>query len=237
MSKKGKLLRYGATESKDEETGDNGSSMLEERSQHQIIKVEKISHIELKEKLRKKLEELRHSSSKSSATRNGNSKKQKKQKLSKNSSIVLPIKNKKTTEESAKDSGDTKRNNEDVEFSNVDFGLKKKKKSIDAHSLLKKKEAQLEKLKSLPEDKLKSVQEKQMWSKLNQLAQGTSVKDDVKLLKKTVKKIESEKKKSAKKWSDRKKSEEKSIQMTQRKRQENIEKRKVQHVLTIIGRN
>ncbi|KAI8346553.1 60S ribosome biogenesis protein Rrp14-domain-containing protein [Mortierella sp. GBAus27b] len=88
----------------------------------------------------------------------------------------------------------------EVRFSKFEFeGLQKKKKGpTDIHGQLKMAEAQKEKRK---------------------------VKDDIKLLKKTVKRDEAYKKKSAKEWSERKTTIKKTKDQKQKKREENIKAR------------
>ena len=78
-----------------------------------------------------------------------------------------------------------------------------------------------------PEIKTKII-EKEKWEQVENLAEGKIIKNDIKLLKKSVKKKESLKRKSGKEWQERvelKKSEE---DRKQKKRQENIQMKKEQ---------
>ncbi|KAF7727261.1 hypothetical protein EC973_007874 [Apophysomyces ossiformis] len=116
----------------------------------------------------------------------------------------------------------------DVFFGKLDVGEQKKKGSVDAKSQLKKIEAKQEKLEKLRKEnkeKADAIAEKEEWSRAIAMATGEKVKDDVKLLKKTVKRQEKQKSKSASQWKDRldkvKKDEEDKV----KKRNENIQKR------------
>ncbi|KAF9922689.1 hypothetical protein FBU30_007203 [Linnemannia zychae] len=118
----------------------------------------------------------------------------------------------------------------EVRFSKFEFeGLQKKKKGpTDAHGQLKMVEAHNEKLAALQAvdpEKANAMKEKDTWRKALQLAQGEKVKDDVKLLKKTIKREETFKKKSAKEWGERKSTVKKSKDLKQKKREENIKAR------------
>ncbi|KAI8359729.1 surfeit locus protein 6-domain-containing protein [Mortierella sp. GBAus27b] len=118
----------------------------------------------------------------------------------------------------------------EVRFSKFEFeGLQKKKKGpTDIHGQLKMAEAQKEKfaaLQAADPEKANALKEKDTWKKALQLAQGEKVKDDIKLLKKTVKRDEAYKKKSAKEWSERKTTIKKTKDQKQKKREENIKAR------------
>ncbi|KAF9184374.1 hypothetical protein BGZ51_002947 [Haplosporangium sp. Z 767] len=118
----------------------------------------------------------------------------------------------------------------EVRFSKFEFdGLQKKKKGpTDAQGQLKMVEAHKEKLAALQvadPEKANALKEKDTWRKAQQLAQGEKVKDDVKLLKKTIKREETFKKKSSKEWSERKMSVKKQKDQKQKKREENIKAR------------
>ncbi|KAG0309235.1 surfeit locus protein, partial [Dissophora globulifera] len=93
----------------------------------------------------------------------------------------------------------------EIRFSKFEFdGLQKKKKGpTDAQGQLKMVEAHKEKMAALQvadPEKASALKEKDSWKKALQLAQGEKVKDDVKLLKKTIKREEVLKKKSGKEW-------------------------------------
>jgi hypothetical protein len=223
MSKKGKLMRYGCKTELSEAEAKVKAEVMKDNAvmERSFINVEKLSHAELKLKLHNKLLQLRHNPSETIKKPKISKVSKKVKKPSHKAAVpILPIANQ-------PDNVKEKVVEDDIQFSKIDFGIKKKTKSIDAQALLKKQMLKEEKLLLLPEEKLKSIQEKSMWNKLNQQAQGIVIKDDVKMLKKTVKRIENDKKKSSKVWQERKKTENSQIAMRQKKRTENIEKRKV----------
>ncbi|KAF9975554.1 hypothetical protein BGZ73_000766 [Actinomortierella ambigua] len=118
----------------------------------------------------------------------------------------------------------------EVRFSKFEYeGLNKKKRGpTDAKGQLMQVEKQKEKLASLQAsnpEKAAAIKEKDTWKKALQLAQGEKVKDDAKLLKKTIKREEALKKKKAKDWSERKSSVKKAQDQKQKKREENIQAR------------
>jgi hypothetical protein len=61
-------------------------------------------------------------------------------------------------------------------------------------------QARKEKLDALPEDKRKSIEERNRWAKAEARLEGTKVHDDETKLKKAVKRKEKEKSKSKKAW-------------------------------------
>ncbi|KAJ3318590.1 hypothetical protein HDV06_007172 [Boothiomyces sp. JEL0866] len=118
---------------------------------------------------------------------------------------------------------------QDLMFGKLDFGEKQEKKSIDAQSRLKiaqQKKEKLEQLKQTDEKKAKAIEESESWNKLIKQAQGEKPKDDLKLLKKTVKRQKVEKKKSEKEWKERINTVKKTQEKQQQKRNENIDARK-----------
>ncbi|KAI6041609.1 surfeit locus protein 6-domain-containing protein [Pisolithus marmoratus] len=82
--------------------------------------------------------------------------------------------------------------------------------------------ARKEKLASLPEDKRKSAQEKERWSKAEARIEGVKVKDNEALLKKAIKRKEKEKVRSKKKWEERKEQVTAQMAARQQKRTDNI---------------
>ena len=103
-------------------------------------------------------------------------------------------------------------------------------KKKDPKSALQSIQKQKDKLKRLEEkgetDIAKNMEESSAWDKALDKTEGVKVKDDVGLLKKSIKKMEQKKKSSAKKWVERKEGEKKKMDARQQKRTENIKKRK-----------
>ena len=77
-------------------------------------------------------------------------------------------------------------------------------------------------------EKKQAIQEKEIWSTALQQAKGIQPKNDVKLLKKSLKRKQSEKEKSAKEWKGREKEKHDTMRKRQEKRQDNLQKRKDQ---------
>ncbi|KAG0336671.1 surfeit locus protein [Podila horticola] len=118
----------------------------------------------------------------------------------------------------------------EVRFSKFEFaGLQKKKKGpTDAKGQLSMVEAHKEKLAALQvadPEKANALKEKDTWKKALQLAQGEKVKDDVKLLKKTIKREETFKKKSSQEWGERKSTVAKGKDQKQKRREDNLKAR------------
>lgn len=119
-------------------------------------------------------------------------------------------------------------------FSKFDFsdiGKKEKKKGpTDPKKLLQNLEKQKEKIDSLKEsgdvDKASELKEKSIWKNALAKASGEKVKDDPTLLKKSIKRREQQHKSSKKKWEARQEAVEKGQEDRQKKRQDNIDKRK-----------
>ncbi len=80
-------------------------------------------------------------------------------------------------------------------------------------------------LAGMDEEKRKDLLEKDTWLAARKRAEGTKVYDEG-LLKKAVKRKEKAKKKSEKEWGDRKSAVEKSVKEQQRKREDNLRKRR-----------
>lgn len=133
--------------------------------------------------------------------------------------------------------------NGEVVYSKFDFTadktLKTKKKddkitpvnvkAKDYKKLLKKLHEQKEKIEELKKtepEKASELELKSKWRAAMDKASGLKVKDDVNLLKKSVKRMEKKKEKSKKNWDERKKEVEERKNKVQEKRRKNIEKRK-----------
>ncbi|KAL1922483.1 uncharacterized protein VTP21DRAFT_10022 [Calcarisporiella thermophila] len=118
----------------------------------------------------------------------------------------------------------------EVRFSRIELNetAKKKKGPKDAKTALKQVEAhreKLEKLKNVDKNKAEEVIEKEAWKKAMAMASGEKIKDDPKLLKKTIKREEQKKKKSEKQWKERAETVIKSQAARQERRQKNIQER------------
>ena len=75
----------------------------------------------------------------------------------------------------------------------------------------------------MDQDKKTEIVEKETWAQLNNLAQGKVIKEDVKLLKKTVKKKQALKRQNKEKWEQRTQALKIETEKKQQKRQENIQ--------------
>ncbi|KAL5277928.1 SURF6 family protein [Megaselia abdita] len=126
-----------------------------------------------------------------------------------------------------------------IVFSKIDFASSpggkfkksKKDKTIKNPKLLLKKlkegKRKINELKEQGEDeKVKEIQSEQAWKKAFDKVEGKKVKDDPKLLIKAIKKKKDVKKKSKREWKERTKKVEAGIASKQKKRQENIDKKK-----------
>jgi hypothetical protein len=81
-------------------------------------------------------------------------------------------------------------------------------------------------LASLDESKRTDIEEKDLWLSAKKRAYGEKVRDDTSLLKKTLKRKEKAKKKSEKEWAERKEGVAKGQAVRQKKREENLRKRR-----------
>ncbi|RPA84382.1 SURF6-domain-containing protein [Ascobolus immersus RN42] len=99
---------------------------------------------------------------------------------------------------------------------------KRKKGPSDAYTALQKISAKKSRIENMPEEKKAAIEEKETWAKAVKHAAGEKVRDDEKLLKKTLKRQEKQKKKSTKEWGDRKEGVQKSQDARIKKREENI---------------
>ncbi|CAH1760652.1 1407_t:CDS:2 [Entrophospora sp. SA101] len=102
--------------------------------------------------------------------------------------------------------------------------LKKQKKEAKKQKL-KKKSENFKKLERKDPEKAMIVKEKDAWNKVFRKAEGEKIKDDLKLLKKTVKRGAIKKKKSEKSWNERIETIAKNINEKQEKRKSNIQTR------------
>ena len=102
----------------------------------------------------------------------------------------------------------------------------KKKGPSDPATAYKAAQAKQQRVSGYDADKRATIQEKDMWNNARKRASGEKVKDDTSLLKKALKRHEGQKKKSEKEWNERKEGIQKGIDLKQKKRTENLAKRK-----------
>eukprot|EP00088_Acartia_fossae_P004398 TRINITY_DN11882_c0_g1_i1.p1 TRINITY_DN11882_c0_g1~~TRINITY_DN11882_c0_g1_i1.p1 ORF type:complete len:345 (-),score=169.12 TRINITY_DN11882_c0_g1_i1:40-1074(-) len=209
------------------------------------------SHKELQERFQKKLEEIRAQRGiikqdnlrpkLSKAMKKADRKKKEKEALKQN--LIKAGKhsgnmNKGTSEsqfEGVK-TKDEKDGKEKIVFSKFDFvepesGLNAlKKKHMDPAAALNKIKKSKEKLQTMKDkgmnEKVSKIEDNMAWQKAMDKAGGAKLKDDVELLKKSLKKKEQKKKASKKKWEERKENIEKKKGESQKKRQDNLNKRR-----------
>lgn len=103
---------------------------------------------------------------------------------------------------------------------------KKKKGPQDARTALEAARNKQQRLSGLDENKRKDIEEKDRWLNAKKRVQGERFKDDTSLLKKALKRQDKGKKKSEKEWTDRIEGVAKGKEMKQKRREENLAKRK-----------
>ena len=102
----------------------------------------------------------------------------------------------------------------------------RKKGPQDAATALQASEKKRLRLAGLDEGKRADIEEKDLWLNAKKRAHGEKIRDDTSLLKKTLKRKEKAKKKSEKEWNERKEGVAKGQAMKQKKREENLRKRR-----------
>ena len=102
----------------------------------------------------------------------------------------------------------------------------KKKGPQDAATALQASEKKRLRLAGLDEEKRADIEEKDLWLNAKKKAHGEKIRDDTSLLKKTLKRKEKAKKKSEKEWNERKEGVAKGQAIRQKKREENLKKRR-----------
>ncbi|KAL9888665.1 surfeit locus protein 6 [Glossina fuscipes fuscipes] len=116
-----------------------------------------------------------------------------------------------------------------IVFSKIDFAQKRKQSHKNPREILNELKETDKKINELKEQgdiiKASELKTELSWKKAFDKADGKKVKDDPKLLYKTIKKHKLEKKKSKMEWQDREKKVDNDIAARQKKRQENINKR------------
>lgn len=107
-------------------------------------------------------------------------------------------------------------------------GVSKPRESskLDPKSALAKAEARAARLAALDPERRADIEAKELWTRARQRISGEKPKDDVSLLKKTLKRREKQKAKSEKAWEERKDNVIKGQEIRQKKREANLQKRK-----------
>lgn len=103
---------------------------------------------------------------------------------------------------------------------------RKGKGPTDTASALKAAQTKKTRLAGMDEGKRKEIEQKDMWLNAKRRAHGEHVRDDTSLLKKALKRQQGQKKKSEKEWHDRLEGVQKAQESRQKKRNENLAKRK-----------
>ncbi|KAJ2687095.1 hypothetical protein IWW39_003176 [Coemansia spiralis] len=115
-----------------------------------------------------------------------------------------------------------------IYFGKLTTGAIMKKKSVHVKQQLAKvenKKREMDELRKVDSAKADQLEEKDRWGKALDLAKGEKVKDDAKLLRKTVRRDEQQKKKSSREWHDRKETVATKIKERAQKRETNIKVR------------
>ena len=102
----------------------------------------------------------------------------------------------------------------------------KKKGPQDPRTALAAAQHKQARISGLDAEKRENIESKNMWSSARKRASGEKVKDDTSLLKKALKRHDSQKKKSEHEWSNRQEGVQKGIEIRQKKRNDNLSKRR-----------
>ena len=113
----------------------------------------------------------------------------------------------------------------DAALSNI-IDPQRRKGPLDPLTAIKATESKQARISHLDEAKRTNITEKELWLNAKKRAQGERIRDDTSLLKKTLKRKEKAKKKSEKEWDERIEGLRKGQAMRQKKRDENIQKRR-----------
>lgn len=103
---------------------------------------------------------------------------------------------------------------------------KKRKGSQDPRTALQAAQKKHARLSGLDDEKKADIEEKDMWLNAKKRVHGERVKDDMSLLKKTLKRKQKAKEKSERQWNERIEGVVKGKEMRQKKREANIQKRR-----------
>ncbi|KAJ2804478.1 hypothetical protein H4R20_002494 [Coemansia guatemalensis] len=129
------------------------------------------------------------------------------------------------SETEADGSGSVKDN---IFFGRLTTGMIKKKKSFNVKQQLAKvenKKKEIAELRKADSTKADKIEEKDKWNKALDLAKGEKVKDDSKLLRKTIRRNEQQKKKSSREWGERKEQVADKLKERATKRETNLQVR------------
>ncbi|RMZ83347.1 hypothetical protein DV737_g1693, partial [Chaetothyriales sp. CBS 132003] len=102
----------------------------------------------------------------------------------------------------------------------------KRKGPQDPRTALAAAQAKQARIAGLDAEKRETIESKKLWANARKRAAGEKVRDDTSLLKKALKRHDAQKRKSEKEWHDRQDGVKKSIEMRQKKRTENLAKRR-----------
>jgi len=102
----------------------------------------------------------------------------------------------------------------------------KKRGAPDAKTALEIAQRKQSRLSGLDEEKRADIEEKEAWLNAKKKAHGERVRDDTNLLKKTLKRKDKQKFRSEREWTDRIRGVEKGKEMKQKRRDENLRKRR-----------
>ncbi|KAG8761398.1 hypothetical protein FRC14_004803 [Serendipita sp. 396] len=183
-------------------------------SKDQILETRRQHRAELREKRRRETKERKRQEALSKAAKE----KEKKKSIGSTTKPQLFV-------EEPRTNGD---NTTQIKFSSLanDSGKNKLSKKLQTSSDPKQALAQIaareERLKNMPEEKRKAIEENDKWAKAEARMDGIKVKDDPTRLKKAVKRQEHEKTKSKKDWDERKRTVAASMAAKQKKRTDNI---------------
>jgi hypothetical protein len=112
----------------------------------------------------------------------------------------------------------------------------KKKGPSDPKTALLKVQNKKKRLEALDDEKREDIEDKEVWLTARRRAEGERIRDDEGMLKKAVKRKEVAKKKSEKAWKERTEGVENAQKQRQKKREDNIRKRKEDKMLGKAGK-
>lgn len=193
-SKEGDDLDNEETKNDSDKKTDEPSALPIPRSRQEILERRALRKKERKDKITKQRDMLRTGSAASSLTNTKNTKEEDSKKKQDTASEYI--------------TSDGIQFNKIIEPKKVNdptaiLDGKRKKRSMDIASKIQKLESKKRKIDSLDGETQKQIKLNQAWSKAEKLAVGEKVKDDVALLKKSLKRKQQQKKKSAEKWAER----------------------------------